>query len=191
MTYQLTYLFTGVSAPVTIRDFLGKTSEEAASIRQYMVPPLTRVGRYWKTPFEISILFKRKRRLDIQSFSCERIANELKKEDFVYFSFDYEIQYLRRERNREGGTVSFIDDLAWQIEYKSKLITRQVNLLRSYYQDLIEYKSLKANLFLQRILLVLTVLLVVLAVLAMPKNIQALIYGIVHRIVDFLSWIVG
>ena len=60
-------------------------------------------------------------------------------------------------------------------------------MLRSYYHDLIEYKSLKVNLCLQRILLVLTVVLVVLAVLAMSENIQALIYGIGHRIVEIFS----
>jgi hypothetical protein len=182
MSHQLSCLFTGVSAPVAIRDFLGKISEEAASIRQYMVPPLTRAGRYWKTPFKISILFKRKRRLDIQNFSCERIVNELEKEDFVYFSRDYGLQSLKRERYGEGDTASFIDDLIWQIEEESKLIARQVKLLRSYYHDLI-------NLSLQRTLLVLTVVLVVLAVLAMPENIRVLIYGIVRRIVDFFSGI--
>ena len=83
IAYQLSYIFTGVSAPVTIMDFLRKNAEEAASIRQYMVPPLTRAGRYWRTPFRI--LFKRKRRLDIQSFSSERIVNELKKRGFCLF----------------------------------------------------------------------------------------------------------
>ena len=174
---------------MAISDFLGKTAEEAASIRQYMVPPLTRAGRYWRTPFRI--LFKRKRRLDIQSFSCERIANELDKEEFVYLSRHYGLHGLKRERNGEGDAASFIDDLMWQIEEESKLIARQVKLLRSYYHDLIEYESLKVNLSLQRILLVLTLLLVVLAVLAMPENIQALIYGIARRIVDFFSWIGG
>ena len=183
MAYQLFYFFTGVGAPVTIIDFLRKTAEEAASIRQYMVPPLTRARRYWKTP--LRTLFKRKCRLDIQSFSCESIVNELKKEDSVDLSFDYEIQDLKREGNGEGDTASFLDDLVWQIEHESKLIARQVNLLRSYYHDLIEYKSLKVNLSLQRILVVLTGVLVVLAVLAMPENIQALIYGFVCRIVDF------
>ena len=191
MLCQLSYLFSGVSAPVAIRDFLGKIAEEAASIRQYMVPPLTRAGRYWKTPFEILILFKRKRRLDIQNFSCERIVNELEKEDFVYFSRDYGLQSLKRERYGEGDTASFIDDLIWQIEEESKLIARQVKLLRSYYHDLIEYESLKVNLSLQRTLLALTVVLVVLGVLAMSQNPQALIYGIIHRIVDFFSGIGG
>jgi len=165
--------------------FLGKIAEEAAGIRQYMFPPLTRAGRYWRTPFKI--LIKRKRRLDIQSFSCERIVNELEKEDFVYFSRDYGLQSLKRERYGEGDTGLFIDDLMWQIEEESKLIARQVKLLRSYYHDLIDYRSLKVNLSLQRTLLVLTVVLVVLGVLAMSKNPQALIYGIIHRIVDFFG----
>jgi len=185
MSYQLSYVFTGVSTPVAIRDFLGKIAEEAAGIRQYMFPPLTRAGRYWRTPFKI--LIKRKRRLDIQSFSCERIVNELEKEDFVYFSRDYGLQSLKRERYGEGDTGLFIDDLMWQIEEESKLIARQVKLLRSYYHDLIDYRSLKVNLSLQRTLLVLTVVLVVLGVLAMSKNPQALIYGIIHRIVDFFG----
>lgn len=185
MYLHLSSLFTGVSALITIRDFLGKTAEEAASIRQYMVPPLTRAGIYWKTPFKI--LFKRKRRLDIQSFSCERIVNEWDKEDFVDHSCRYGLQGLKRECHGEGDTALFLDDLIWQIEEESKLIARQVNLLRNYYHDLIEYKSLKVNLSLQRTLLVLTVVLVVLAVLAMSKNPQALIYGIGHRIVEIFS----
>lgn len=189
MSYQLSYVFTGVSAPVAIRDFLGKIAKEVASIRQYMVPPLTRAGRYWRTPFRV--LFKRKRRLDILSFSCERIVNELDKEDFIYLSRHYGPQGLKRERYGEGDTGLFIDDLMWQIDYESKLIARQVKLLRSYYHDIIDYRSLKVNLSLQRTLLVLTVVLVVLGVLAMSKNPQVLIYGIIHRIVDFFSGIGG
>jgi len=184
MSLHLSSLFTGVSAPVTIRDFLGKTAEEAASIRQYMFPTLTRAGRYWRTP--LKILFKRKRRLDIQSFSYERIVNEWDKENFVGHP-RFGLQGLKRECHGEGDTALFIDDLIWQIEEKSKLIALQVNLLRNYYHDLIEYKSLKVNLSIQRTLLVLTVVLVVLAVLAMSKNPQALIYGIGHRIVEIFS----
>lgn len=170
ISHHFEYLLPEICAIVAMKQFSHNLESEIVSLRNKITPYLSDQTRRGVNIINLRRAVSKLANISGLLFQQQRLISETN-DKFVKHILTYDLKGITRQQNSEKDTAEFYDDMLRSIERKNNFLKSQLDILKTSFQDLVSYKSLRANYTIQILLFILTLITVILTIaLLIPET---------------------